>query len=347
MASLGKVALTLADIAAQLGGDVLGDSQTPISRIAPVSTAGEGDITFLANPKFRSQLSTCKASAVILRPDVADEFSGPRIVTGNPYAYYARVATLLNPYQSGLSGIHASAVVDSSVPDSVAIGSNVYIGKDVTLGENVVINAGCVVGDGVRIGAGTVLYANVTVYYGCSIGQQCIIHSGAVIGSDGFGFAPEGQSWIKIPQIGKVVIGNDVEIGANTTIDRGALEDTVIGDGCKLDNLVHIGHNCKIGNNSVIAGCAGVAGSTVFGEHCIVGGAGMISGHLNIAAGTTISGGTTVMKSILNPGVYTSVFPLDSHEEWLRNASHIRRLSKLAERVSELEKKLKEKDIEG
>lgn len=347
MASLGKVVLTLADIAAQLGGDVLGDSQTRISRVAPLATAGQGDITFLANPKFRNQLVACKASAVILRPDVADEFSGPRIVTGNPYAYYARVATLLNPYLSGLSGIHASAVVDSSVPDSVAIGPNVYIGKDVTLGENVVINAGCVIGDGVTIGAGTVLYANVTVYYGCSIGQQCIIHSGAVIGADGFGFAPEGQAWIKIPQIGKVVIGNDVEIGANTTIDRGALEDTVIGDGCKLDNLVHIGHNCKIGNNSVIAGCAGVAGSTVFGEHCIVGGAGMISGHLNIAAGTTISGGTTVMKSILNPGVYTSVFPLDSHEEWLRNASHIRRLSKLAERVSELEKKLKEKDIEG
>ncbi|MBS1140706.1 MAG: UDP-3-O-[3-hydroxymyristoyl] glucosamine N-acyltransferase [Proteobacteria bacterium] len=347
MASLGKVVLTLADIAAQLGGDVLGDSQTLVSRVAPVATAGEGEITFLANPKFRNQLGACRASAVILRPDVASEFSGPRIVTGNPYAYYARVATLLNPYQSGLIGVHTSAVVESPVPDSVAIGPNVCIGKDVTLGENVVINAGCVIDDGVSIGAGTLLHANVTVYYGCNIGRQCIIHSGAVIGSDGFGFAPEGQSWIKIPQIGKVVIGDDVEIGANTAIDRGALEDTVIGDGCKLDNQVHVAHNCRIGANSVLAGCTGVAGSTVFGEHCIVGGAGMISGHLNIAAGTTISGGTTVMKSILNPGVYTSVFPLDTHEEWLRNASHIRRLSRLAERISELEKKLKEKDIEG
>ena len=347
MASPGKIVLTLADIAAQLGGDVLGDSQTQVSRVAPVASAGAGEITFLANPKFRSQLSTCKASAVILRPDVASEFSGPRIVTGNPYAYYARVATLLNPYQSGLSGVHASAVVDSPVPDSVVIGPNVCIGKAVTLGENVVINAGCVIGDGVSIGADALLHANVTVYYGCSIGHRCIVHSGAVIGSDGFGFAPEGQSWIKIPQIGKVVIGDDVEIGANTAIDRGALEDTVIGDGCKLDNQVHVAHNCRIGANTVLAGCTGIAGSTVFGEHCIVGGAGMISGHLNIAAGTTISGGTTVMKSILNPGVYTSVFPLDTHEEWLRNASHIRRLSKLAERVSELEKKLKEKDIEG
>ena len=347
MASLGKVVLTLADIAAQLGGDVLGDSQTPVSRVAPVATAGEGEITFLANPKFRSQLSACRASAVILRPDVASEFSGPRIVTANPYAYYARVATLLNPYQSGLSGVHASAVVDSPVPGSVVIGPNVYVGKDVVLGENVVINAGCVIGDGASIGAGTLLHANVTVYFGCDIGRRCIIHSGTVIGSDGFGFAPEGQSWIKIPQIGKVVIGDDVEIGANTAIDRGALEDTVIGDGCKLDNQVHVAHNCRIGANTVLAGCVGIAGSTVFGEHCIVGGASMISGHLNIAAGTTISGGTTVMKSILNPGVYTSVFPLDTHEEWLRNASHIRRLSKLAERVSELEKKLKEKDIEG
>lgn len=347
MASPGKVVLTLADIAAQLGGDVLGDSQTQVSRVAPVATATEGEITFLANPKFTSQLSACKASAVILRPDVVGEFSGPRIVTGNPYAYYARVATLLNPYQSGLCGVHASAVVDSPVPDSVVIGPNVCIGKDVTLGEDVVINAGCVIGDGVRIGAGTLLHANVTVYYGCSIGHRCIVHSGTVIGSDGFGFAPEGQSWIKIPQIGKVVIGDDVEIGANTAIDRGALEDTVIGDGCKLDNQVHVAHNCRIGANTVLAGCVGIAGSTVFGEHCIVGGACMISGHLNIAAGTTISGGTTVMKSILNPGVYTSVFPLDTHQEWLRNASHIRRLSKLAERVSELEKKLKEKDIEG
>ena len=347
MTRQGGVILKLSDIAAQLGGDVLGDSQTQVSRVAPVASAGAGEITFLSNPKFRSQLSACKASAVILRPDVASEFSGPRIVTGNPYAYYARVATLLNPYESGLTGVHPSAVVDSQLPDSAVIGPNVCIGKNVTLGENVVINAGCVIGDGVSIGAGVLLHANVTVYYGCSIGHRCIVHSGAVIGSDGFGFAPEGQSWIKIPQIGKVVIGDDVEIGANTAIDRGALEDTVIGDGCKLDNQVHVAHNCRIGANTVLAGCTGIAGSTVFGEHCIVGGAGMISGHLNIAAGTTISGGTTVMKSILNPGVYTSVFPLDTHEEWLRNASHIRRLSKLAERVSELEKKLKEKDIEG
>ena len=336
----GEMTLTLAEIAAQLGGDVLGDAQTRISRVAPIGTAGEGDIAFLANPKFRKELQTCKASAMILRPDVADEFAGASILTANPYAYYARVVRLLNPVAAGSGSVHPSAVLESVVPAGVSVGPNAHVGKDVVIGDRVVIHAGCVIGDGAEIGAGTLLYPNVMVYHGCQVGERCIVHAGAVVGADGFGFAPDGQSWVKIPQVGRVVIGDDVEIGANTTIDRGALDDTVVEDGCKIDNLVHIGHNCRIGRNSVIAGCAGIAGSTVFGEHCIVGGAAMISGHLNIVGGTIISGGTTVMKSILKPGVYTSNFPLDTHEEWLRNASHIRRLAKLAERVQELEKKL-------
>jgi UDP-3-O-[3-hydroxymyristoyl] glucosamine N-acyltransferase len=347
MAFRNEFSFTLAEIAAQLGGDVLGDAQTRVFRVAALGSAGEGDIAFLSNPKFRSQLASCRASVVILRADAAADFSGARIVTANPYAYYARVATLLNPYAAGFSGIHPSAVLESEVPVSAAIGPHVSIGKNVTLGEGVVINAGCVIGDGAAIGDGSVLYPRVTVYHDCQIGQRCIVHAGAVIGADGFGFAPDGQDWVKIPQLGRVLIGNDVEIGANTTIDRGALDDTIIEDGCKLDNLVHIGHNCVIGKNSVMAGCAGIAGSTVFGEHCIVGGAGMISGHLNIAGGTTISGGSTLMKSIAKPGVYTSVFPIDTHEEWLRNASHLRRLSKLADRIADVEKILKQKDIEG
>lgn len=347
MASRNEFSFTLAEIAAQLGGDVLGDAQTRVFRVAALGSAGEGDIAFLSNPKFRSQLASCRASVVILRADAAADFSGARIVTANPYAYYARVATLLNPYAAGFGGIHSSAVLESEVPVSVAIGPHVSIGKNVTLGEGVVINAGCVIGDGAAIGDGSVLYPRVTVYHDCQIGQRCIVHAGAVIGADGFGFAPDGQDWVKIPQLGRVLIGNDVEIGANTTIDRGALDDTIIEDGCKLDNLVHIGHNCVIGKNSVMAGCAGIAGSTVFGEHCIVGGAGMISGHLNIAGGTTISGGSTLMKSIAKPGVYTSVFPIDTHEEWLRNASHLRRLSKLADRIADVEKILKQRDIEG
>lgn len=335
-------ALTLSEIAAQLGGDVLGDRQTLVRRVATLASAGAGDIAFLANRKYRGQLQSTQAAAVILAPAVADEFSGPRIVTANPYAYYARVATLLNPMRQGFSGIHPSAVVASALPASTAVGSHVSIGKGVVLGEGVVVHPGCVIGNDVVIGDGSVLYPNVTIYHGCRIGKRAIIHSGAVIGADGFGFAPDGKDWIKIPQIGAVLVGDDVEIGANTTVDRGALDDTVIGDGCKIDNLVQIAHNCNIGANSVLAGCTGIAGSVTLGEHCIVGGAGMISGHVTLAPGTTISGGSLVMKSIKQPGLYTSVFPLDNHEDWVRNAAHIRRLSHLAERVSELEKKLKE-----
>lgn len=348
MAGRGELSFSLADIAAQLGGDVLGDAQTRVSQVATLASAGDGDISFLANRKYRSQLQTTCAAAVILAPDAAEVFPGPRIVTANPYAYYARVATLLNPAAVAPSGVHPSAVIASVLPPSVSVGPYVSLGKDVCIGENVRINAGCVIGDGVSIGDGSILYPNVTIYHGCRIGKRAILHSGVVIGADGFGFAPDGKEWVKIPQIGVVTIGDDVEIGANTTIDRGALDDTVVGDGCKIDNLVMIGHNCNIGPYSVIAGCTGMAGSTILGEHCILGGASMISGHLSLAPNTTISGASTVMRSIVEPGgVYASVFPLDSYEHWMRNASHIRRLSKLAERISSLEKKLEEKDIEG
>ncbi|AXS80030.1 UDP-3-O-(3-hydroxymyristoyl)glucosamine N-acyltransferase [Dechloromonas sp. HYN0024] len=348
MSGLGETSYTLADIAAQLGGDVLGDGQTRISQVATLASAGEGDIAFLANRKYRNQLQSTGASAVILAPDAAEGFAGPRIVTANPYAYYARVAALLNPSAVEIAGIHPTAVIESTVPASVFIGPHVCIGKNVSIGEGCRIHAGCVIGDGAVVGEGSVLYPNVNVYHGCRIGKQAILHSGVVIGADGFGFAPDGKEWVKIPQVGAVVIGDDVEIGANTTIDRGALDDTIIGDGCKIDNLVMIGHNCNIGPYSVIAGCTGMAGSTTLGEHCILGGASMISGHLSLAPNTTISGASTVMRSILEPGgVYASVFPLDSYEHWMRNASHIRRLSKLADRVSELEKQLKEKHIEG
>lgn len=348
MSQPGERTFSLADIAARLGGDVLGDPETRISQVATLASAGEGQIAFLANKKYRSQLQTTQAAAVILAPDVADSYAGARIVAANPYAYYARVATLLNPDAVRVAGVHPSAVVESEIPASAALGPRVCIGKNVRLGDNVQIHAGCVVGDGVSIGDDSVLYPNVTIYHGCRIGKRAILHAGVVLGADGFGFAPDGKEWIKIPQIGVVTVGDDVEIGANTTIDRGAMDDTVIGDGCKIDNLVMIGHNCNIGPYSVIAGCTGMAGSTTLGEHCILGGATMISGHLSLAPNTTISGASTVMRSIVEPnGVYASVFPLDSYEHWMRNASHIRRLSKLAERVSDLEKLVKENNIEG
>lgn len=345
MTRQGGVTLKLSDIAAQLGGDVLGDGQTEIRRVATLVSAGTGEIAFLSNRKYRPQLPMTRAAAVIVAPAFADDFAGPRIVTGDPYAYYARVASLLNPALARLNGVHPSAASGSPLPASVAVGPHVSIGRDVALGEGVVIHAGCVIGDDVTVGEGSVLYPNVTIYHGCRIGSRAILHSGAVIGADGFGFAPEGGQWIKIPQIGGVTIGDDVEIGANTTVDRGALDDTVIGDGCKIDNLVQVAHNCDIGPHSVLAGCTGIAGSVILGEHCIVGGAGMISGHVTLAPGTTISGGSLVMKSITKPGLYTSVFPLDVHDQWVRNAAHIRRLSHLAERVSDIEKLLKQAEI--
>lgn len=338
------VVLSLAEIAARLGGDVLGDAETRISQVATLLSAGDGEIGFLANLKYKSQLMTTRASAVIVSPDFADAVALPRIVTKNPYAYYARLAALLNPGSANVPGIHPSASTASPVPESAFVGAHVSIGENVVLGEGVVIHPGCVIGDDVRIGDGSLLYPNVTIYAGCQIGCRSILHSGVVIGADGFGFAPDAGKWVKIPQIGRVVIGDDVEIGANTSVDRGALDDTTIGDGCKIDNQIQIGHNCVIGKHCVVAACAAIAGSVHIEDGVIVGGAAMIAGHVTIASGAVISGGSLVMKNITKPGQYTSVFPLEEHSHWLHNAAQIRHLAKLAERVSALEKKLKNTD---
>lgn len=344
MPRAGQIELSLSEIAARLGGDVLGDPQTKICQVATLASAGSGNIAFLANLKYRVQLQSTAAAAVILAPAFADEVSLPRIVTANPYAYYARVAALLNPATSIARGLHPSASSDSFVPESAAIGPQVSIGSDVQIGENVVLHAGCVIGDGVVIGAGSLLHANVTVYRYCQIGARAIIHAGAVIGADGFGFAPDAGKWVKIPQIGRVIIGDDVEIGANTTVDRGALDDTIIGDGTKLDNQIQVGHNCVIGKNVVISGCTAIAGSVQIGDGCMIGGAAMITGHLSIVSGAVISAGTFIAKNITKPGQYTSVFPVEEHDRWLHNAAQIRHLAKLAKRVAELEKQITKKD---
>ncbi|OQA34918.1 MAG: UDP-3-O-acylglucosamine N-acyltransferase [Betaproteobacteria bacterium ADurb.Bin341] len=343
----GSQGLTLKEIAALLGGDVLGDGETRVSQVGTLLSAGSGQISFLTNPKYRAQLDRTRASAVILSAAAADSTALPRIVSSNPYAYYARVTALLNPVRRPVAGVHSTASCASPVPASASIGAGVSIGSEVELGEEVVIHSGCAIGDGVKIGPGSVLYPNVVVYAGCSIGRNAIIHSGAVIGSDGFGFAPEGGTWVKIPQIGAVRIGDDVEIGANTSIDRGALDDTVIEEGCKLDNQIQIAHNCVIGARTVIAGCVGIAGSTKIGKGCMLGGAAMILGHLEIADGTVISPGSMVMKSIAKPGKYTALFPLEEHERWLRNAAQVRHLARLAERVSTLEKMIEELTKKG
>lgn len=330
----------LDEIVARLGGALEGDGSVVVSQVATLASAKTGQVAFLANPKYRQQLQATNASAVIVPPKFANDTSLPRIVHPNSYAYYARVVELLNPPEARPHGVHPSAVVHCDVPVSVSVGENVVVGKDVELGENVTLYPGCVVGDGVSIGDDSVLYPNVVVYRSCVIGKRVIVHAGAVIGSDGFGFAKEGDNWVKIPQIGRVLIGDDVEIGANTSIDRGALDDTIVGDGVKLDNQIQIAHNVVIGKHTAMAGCVGVAGSTRIGQRCTVGGAGMIVGHLELADDVHVSAGTMVTKSLRHPGQYTSIFPLESHAEWLQNAAQIKRLAKLAERVSELEKKL-------
>ncbi|HAF56044.1 MAG TPA: UDP-3-O-(3-hydroxymyristoyl)glucosamine N-acyltransferase, partial [Thauera sp.] len=252
----------LQELIDRLGGELHGDGNVAVARVATLEKAGEGDLAFLANRKYLSQVAACSASALIVAPEVREQLSDRAlIVTADPYLYFARVAQLFNPQPAPRAGVHRFAAVESAVPASVEIGPGACVEEGVELGENVVIGANCFVGRGTRIGRGTRLYANVTVYHDCVIGEDCILHSGVVIGADGFGFAREKSgAWVKIPQTGRVVIGNDVEIGAGTTIDRGALDDTVIGDGVKLDNLIQIAHNVRVGEHTIMAGCAGVAG---------------------------------------------------------------------------------------
>lgn len=339
---------TLNELIAQLGGELVGDGQTRVSRVATLDAACEGDLAFLANPKYASKLADCRASAVIVGPAARERTQLPRIVVADPYVYYARVAQLFHPPQRPPAGCHPSAVVESEIPASVSVGAlssiavNVTIGEDVVIGQGVHIAAGCVIGEGTRI------YPNVTLYEGTIVGKRCILHSGVVLGADGFGFARERDaSWVKIPQVGRVVIGDDVEIGANTTVDRGALEDTVIGNGVKLDNLIQIAHNVRIGDHTIMAGCAGVAGSATIGSRVMVGGQAGISGHLEICDDTVVSAWTLVAKSIRQPGVYTSNLPLQSHADWVSNFAHLRHLDALAKRVRTLEKQLEHNKEEG
>lgn len=339
--------LRLDEIVSRLGGVLRGDGSVVVSQVGALTSAGAGEIAFLSNPKYRRELQRTRAAAVIVPPQFADDTTLPRIVDQNVYAYYARVVALLNPRACRPLGIHPSAVVHSKVPASASIGENVVIGSDVVIGENATLHPGCVIGDGVAIGEDSLLYPHVVVYDKCIIGRRAIVHSGAVIGSDGFGFAKDGERWIKIPQIGRVIVGDDVEIGANTSIDRGALDDTVIGDGVKLDNQIQIAHNVVIGDHVAMAGCVGIAGSTKVGRRCTLGGAAMIVGHIEIADDVHISAGTLVTKSLRKPDQYTSIFPFATHTEWLQNAAQLKHLARLAERVSELENKLAQMEKES
>ena len=308
-----------------LGGELFGDPDRQITRLAPLERAQPGELSFLVNPRLTSALVSSRAGCVIVGPALAEaaRARGDCIVAADPHLYFARLTQLWRRLHGGAArpGIHPSAVVEEGafIDPSASVGALSFIGR------------------GARIGAGTVLKPRATVGEDCVVGARCIIQSGAVIGGDGFGFAPHDGAWEKIEQLGAVRIGDDVEIGANTCIDRGTLDDTVIEDGVKLDNLIQIGHNCHIGKHTAMAGCVGVAGSARIGAHCTIGGAGMILGHLTIADHVHISSASIVTRSILKPGHYTGFFPLDENANWEKNAATLKRVHELRERVRRLE----------
>lgn len=368
------MSMTVQHLVERFGGVLQGDASLGIRGLAPLDSAQADQLAFLANPKYLPQVPASRAGAVLISPSdlaklTADQAAsgsqaaaGVRagapitwIVTANPYAYFARVAQLFIAAAEPVPAVrvHASAVVDASarVAASASIGPHVIVEAGAEIGERVRIDAHAVIGRGVKIGDDTRIYPHVSIYHDCILGERVIVHAGAVIGADGFGFAPdfadtvspdaEGE-WVKIPQVGRVRIGNDVEIGANTTIDRGAMADTIIEHSVKIDNLVQIAHNCRVGAYTVIAACAGIAGSTTIGRHCMIGGAVGIAGHVTLADRVIVTAKSGVSKSLKRAGVYTSAFPAIDNADWNKNAAVMRNLDKMRDRVKQLEAALVE-----
>lgn len=322
-----------------------------IRGLGSLQFAGAEEISFLSNPRLQAQLDACRAAAVILTPEVFQAIQDQdrpyvAVLCSQPYLMYALLAQWFDQHRLNQlpGGIHRSAVIDASaeIADGVSIGPQCVIEAGAKIGAGSRLGAGCVVGAESVLGQDCLLHARVTLYHGVRVGDRAILHSGVVLGADGFGFAPdpfkEEGAWAKIAQLGGVSIGNDVEIGANTTIDRGALEDTVIGHGVKLDNQIMIAHNCQIGNHTAMAACVGVAGSTAIGERCTIGGAAMISGHLVLGDDVHVSGGTAITSSVSKPGRYTGVYPFAEHVQWQRNAAVLSQLAQLRKRVRHIEK---------
>jgi UDP-3-O-[3-hydroxymyristoyl] glucosamine N-acyltransferase len=333
----------LGEIASHLGGELIGDPALRITRVGPLEGATPSTISFLSNPRYQSQLAQSKAACVIVGPAMRDVAvaRGSTIVVPDPYLGFARLtqwwAARTRP--AAAVGVHPSAVIDptATLGAGVSIGPLAVVEAGAQIGDGAVIGAQSYVGAGAIVGAHTRLAPHVVVGAGCRVGARGILHSGVVIGADGFGFAPAGDRWEKIEQLGAVRIGDDVEIGANTCIDRGALDDTVIEDGVKLDNLIQIAHNVRIGAHTAMAGCSGVAGSSVIGAHCTVGGAGVVLGHLTLADHVHISAASVVTRSIRKPGQYSGVFPIDEHAGWEKNAATLRQLHSLRDRIRALE----------
>ncbi len=342
---------SLAQLAKMTDSQIKGDHDIQLHSVATLQDATEGQISFVSNPKYKALLNDSSASVVVLNPTLAEGFSGNVLINQDPYLTFAKVVTAFHQQDSLPENINLSASIadDSVLGKNVNIGANVVIEAGVTLGDNVVIGAGCFIGADCKIGKGAYLYPNVTLYHRTHIGSRAIIHSGVVIGADGFGFAPntqsEEKSWYKILQVGNVVLGNDVEVGACTTIDRAALGTTRIGNGVKLDNQIQVGHNVELGDYSIVAGGTVFAGSTTIGKRCQIGGAVAIAGHLKIVDDVVITGRSMVIKSISQAGVYSSGIAADDNRKWRRNAARFRKLDEMAKQLKQQEKRIQELEI--
>lgn len=340
------MALTLAEIAARLGVGLQGDGAVTVHGVATLRNAGPGDLSFLANPRYRKHLAGTRASAVILSPEDAGQCPVPALISDNPYACYARAARLLAPPPRRRRGIDPSAVVDPSarIDESAWIGPQCVVEANARVDADAQIGPASVIGRDVHVGEASELLARVTLMHGVRIGRRVVIQPGAVIGGDGFGLANVGGQWQRVPQLGAVRIGDDVDIGANTTVDRGALDDTVIEEGVKIDNQVQVGHNVFIGAHTAIAGCVGISGSARIGRYCTLAGGVGIVGHLEIADHVHITGMSMVTRSITEAGTYSAGTPLMPNRSWRRNAVRMRSLDELAGRIDKLEKTCKTKD---
>lgn len=339
------MAYTLASLATQLSAELGGEENLQLLRLATFDTAEEGDITFVSDKKLLNRLDECSASAIVLPSALKGVYQGNALFMDNPYVGYALLARLFDTTPVLSSTIASSATIHESacIGKNAAIAENVVIAKDVKIGDNCQISANVVIDEGTVLGDNCKIYPNVSIYHRCQIGNNIIIHANTVIGSDGFGNAPHQGTWVKIPQIGTVIIGNDVEIGSSTTIDRGALSDTIICDGVKIDNQCQIAHNSYIGEHTALAGAASMAGSSKIGKHCLIGGAVTINGHIEIADKVIVTGNSMVMRSIDKPGVYSSGTPAIENKQWRKNTAYIYKIETLFKRVKELEKLIEER----
>jgi UDP-3-O-[3-hydroxymyristoyl] glucosamine N-acyltransferase len=319
---------SLGELAVRFGLTLRGEPGLKVRSVATLSRAEPGSLSFLANSRYRRQLEITRATAVVVNAEDEAHCPAAALIHPNPYLAYARIASLLHPTPSLEPGKHASAVLSSGahIAASASIGPLAVIEDGAEIGDRVSIGPGCIVQRGARVGADSVLVSRVNFYPGVTVGKRCVLHAGAVVGADGFGFAQNSGSWVKVPQVGSVRIGDDVEIGANTTIDRGAIDDTVVENGVKLDNQIQVGHNVVIGAHTAIAGCTGISGSTVIGQRCMIGGMVGLAGHLTIADDVVVTGCSLVSASIKKSGSYSSGMPTVETRLWRRMVAHLRRL---------------------